>query len=113
MQFIFFLIAIGMIVLKVMNRISWSWVTVGLISVALLLLPGLLNGNIFGTLFKSTNSNTNDPLLVDACGCGPTQVVGMSRRNWLGKYKDAGTAPCNVALSRVAGGRYRINGCVN
>lgn len=113
MQLIFFIIAIGLIALKVMGRIAWSWVTVGIIAVALLILPGLLNGNIFGTLFKSNNSNTNDPLQTDACGCGPTQTVSMSRRNWLGNWKDAGTAPCNIALSRTSSGRYRMNGCVN
>lgn len=106
--------AIGVIVLKVLGYIAWSWLTVGIIAAALLLIPGLLTGTLFGTLFKSNNANTNDPLQIDACGCGPGQTVSLSRRSIWGKWKDGGTADCGTALSRVKGsGRWRMNGCVN
>jgi len=97
-----------------MGKIKWSWVTVGIIALILILIPNILSGALFGAFLKSNNSNSNDPLQVDSCGCGPTQTVSLSRRNIWGKWIDAGTAPCDTALSRVKGsGRWRMNGCVN
>jgi len=116
MNFLLFLLAGLLIYLKFRGTISWSWTVVAAIVIGMLLLPSLLGGGGvgFGTLFRSNNSNTNDPLKIDGCGCGPGQTVALSRRNMWGKYKNAGSAPCNVALNRVSSnGRYRIDGCIN
>lgn len=114
MELLLFIAAVGIIALKVMGRITWSWVTVGLLALAFFILPSILNGGLFGTFLRGNNSNTNDPLQTDGCGCGPTQTVAMSRRNMWGNWKNAGTAPCTTALSRVAdSGRWRMDGCVN
>jgi hypothetical protein len=55
-----FLLLIGVLVaLKAFGKIDLSWVTIGIIALALWLLPMLTNG--LGGLFGS-NSNTSDPL---------------------------------------------------
>lgn len=107
------LLAIALIAAKALGYISMGWLAVIAIAAVLFILPSIISGNFFGTLFKDKNSNTEDPLLTDACGCGPTQSISLSRRNIWGNWKDAGIAPCNVALSRVSSRRWRINGCVN